>query len=173
MQEVLCFHLTCFTPDKIHQLLPFLFLHEIRFCNRFEAISEEAFVIVLIRLLYSTCYWSMMDWFGHSRTWLSIVFNDIIIHLYRQFRKTLEWDGKRLTFEKLAEYTLAIHNFGGGHCFWGFIDGTLNAICRPLVDQKEFYSGHKRKYRYKYQSIVTPNGLESSLMGPFIGWRGD
>ena len=64
---------------------------------------------------------------------------------------------------------MAIHHMGGGSCFWGFIDGTLNATCRPVLDQEEFYSGHKRKHGYKYQAIVTPDGLVSSLMGPFIG----
>lgn len=42
-----------------------------------------------------------------------------------------------------------------------------------MVGQQEFYSGHKRKHGYKYQSIVTPDGLVSSLMGPFIGRCGD
>lgn len=173
MQDVLCFHLTRFTPNEIHRLLPLLHFQDIRFRNRFEATPEEAFAVVLIRLSYPTRYWSMMDRFGHSRTWLSVVFNDTIIHLYRRFRKMLEWDDKRLTFEKLSEYALAIHNFGGGHSFWGFIDGTLNATCRPIIDQQEFYSGHKRKHGYKYQSVVSPDGLVSSLMGPFIGRRGD
>ena len=72
----------------------------------------------------------MIDRFGHSRTWLSIVFNDTIMYLYRQFRKMLKWEGKKLTFEKLSEYSLAIHNFGGRHCFWGFINGSLNTTFR-------------------------------------------
>lgn len=42
-----------------------------------------------------------------------------------------------------------------------------------MVDQEEFYSGHKRKHGFKYQSIVTPDGLVSSLMGLFISRRGD
>lgn len=68
---------------------------------------------------------------------------------------------------------MAIHNLGGGSCFWGFIDGTLNATCRPILDQEQFYSGHKQKHGYKYQSVVTPDGLVSSLMGPFISRRRD
>ncbi len=68
---------------------------------------------------------------------------------------------------------MAIHNMGGGSIFWGFIDGTLNATCPPLIDQKQFYSDHKQKYGYKFQLIVTPDGLVSSPMGLFIGWRGD
>lgn len=42
-----------------------------------------------------------------------------------------------------------------------------------MVDQLEFYSGHNQKFGYKYQSIVTPDSLVSSLMGSFISWRGD
>lgn len=68
---------------------------------------------------------------------------------------------------------MPIYHLGGGSCFWGVIDGTLNATCRPVIDQEQFYSGHKRKHGYKYHSIVTPDGLVSSLMGPFIGRRGD
>ena len=59
----------------------------------------------------------MMDRFGHSRTWLSIVFNDTMIHLYCRYQKKLAWDSQRLTYEKLSSYTMAIHNFGGGFCF--------------------------------------------------------
>lgn len=96
-----------------------------------------------------------MDRFGHSRSWLSVVFNDTIIHIYREFKQILEWDDRRLTFAKLSEFSLAIHARRGGHCFWGFIDVTLNATYPPILDQQQFYSGHKQKYGYKYQSIVT------------------
>lgn len=101
------------------------------------------------------------------------MFNDIIIHLYRQYQQILKWDDRRLTFEKCSKFSLAIHRLDGGHYFWGFINGTLNATCRPVLDQHQFYSGHKRKHSYKYQAIVTPDGMMSSLMGPFIGRRGD
>lgn len=173
MDEVLCYHLMRFTSAAIGRFLPLLELETIRFRNRIAVFPEEALAVVLIRLLYPTRYWSMMDHFGHSRSWLSIVFNDTLIYLFRRYRKKLEWDEKRLTFEKLSTYAMAIHHFGGGSCFWGFIDGTLNATCRPLVDQEQYYSGHKRKHGYKYQAVVTPDGLVSSLMGPFIGRRGD
>lgn len=89
----------------------------------------------------------MMNRLGHSRTWLSIVFNDTIIHIYWHYRKKLAWDDKRLTFAQLMIYSQAIYYFRGGFCFWGFIDDTLNATCRPMMlDQQEFYSGHKQKY---------------------------
>ncbi len=90
--------------------------------------------MVLIKLSYPNQYWQMMDRFGCSRTWLSIVFNDTLIHLYCRYQKKLAWDSERLTYKKLLDYAMAIHHFGGGSSFWGFIDGTLNATCRPVLD---------------------------------------
>lgn len=173
MSDVVCCQLTRFTYEEINRFLPLLGLDEIRFRNRITATPEEALGVLLIRLSYPTRYWSMMNQFGHSRTWLSIVFNDTLIHLYRRYHKMLAWDDRRLTFAKLSSYAIAIHSLGGGSIFWGFIDGTLNATCRPVLDQEEFYSGHKRKHGYKFQSIVTSDGLVSSLIGPFISRRGD
>lgn len=164
------------SPDFIRMKLSVSYLclvSIVRFRNRLQATAEEALAVLLIRLSYLTRYWAMMDQFGHSRTWLSIIFNDTLIHLYQRYRKKLAWDEKRLTFAQLSIYSQAIHNLGGGSCFSGFIDGTLNATCRPVLDQEQFYSGHKRKHGYKYQAITTPDGLVSSLMGSFIGRHGD
>ena len=92
MNDILCYHLTRFLVAEIQRLLPLLGLHNIRFRNRYEATPEEAFAVVLIRLSYPCRYWSMMNRFGHSRSWLSVVFNDTIIHIYKKFKKILEWD---------------------------------------------------------------------------------
>ena len=173
IDTVLGYHLMRFTPDETRAFLPLLRLDRLRFRARVRATPEQAIGVVLVRLSYPTRYWQMMETFGHSRTWISIVFNDTIIYLYRRYRRILEWDEDRLTFEQLSKYARAIFDKGGSKCIWGWIDGTLNATCRPMMDQQQYYSGHKRKHGYKYQAIVTPDGLVSSLMGPFIGRRGD
>lgn len=59
----------------------------------------------------------MIDQLGHNRTWLFIIFNDTIINLYCQYWKTLEYNTKRLTFEKLSKYALAIYNLSKKHYF--------------------------------------------------------
>lgn len=41
------------------------------------------------------------------------------------------------------------------------------------LNQKKFYSGHKRKHGFKFQGVVTPDSLISSSMGPFIGKTND
>lgn len=85
LDNVLCYHFTRFTPQEVFRILPLLRFEEIGFCNHLEAIPEEALAVVLIRLSYATRYWAMMDRFGHSRTLLSIVFNDTILYLYKQY----------------------------------------------------------------------------------------
>lgn len=62
---------------------------------------------------------------------------------------------------------------GAIHNCWGFIDGTARAICRPSLNQEEYYSGHKRIHCIKYQSIVCPDGIISSLKGAYNGRRHD
>jgi hypothetical protein len=43
------------------------------------------------------------------------------------------------------------------------------AICRPVENQRLYYIGYKRLHAVKYQSILTPDGLISSLAGPYLG----
>ena len=56
---------------------------------------------------------------------------------------------------------------------WGFVDGTARPICRPSVNQVEYYSGHKRQHCVKYQSVLCPDGLIVSLSGAYPGRRHD
>ncbi|RPB25637.1 hypothetical protein L211DRAFT_94321 [Terfezia boudieri ATCC MYA-4762] len=43
----------------------------------------------------------------------------------------------------------------------------------PTEDQQLYYSGHKGYHGIKYQSIMTPDGLISSLYGPEFSPKGD
>lgn len=56
---------------------------------------------------------------------------------------------------------------------WGFIDGTARAICRPTLEQQNYYSGHKRFHALKYQSVICPDGMIVNLQGPYEGRRHD
>lgn len=170
---VLCNHLIWFILPKNFYLLPLQGLKDIPFQNCYEVISEEVFAVVLIRLSYPIQYGSMIYRFGHSQIWLSVVFNNTIFRIYRRFKQILEWDDRRPIFAKLFEFSFAIHAKGEEHCFGGFIDGNLNATCRLILYQQQFYSGHKQKHGYKYQLILTWYGLVASLMGLFYGRRGD
>ena len=49
----------------------------------------------------------------------------------------------------------------------------MRPICRPIRNQQEYYSGHKKVHSLRYQSLVTPDGLIIHLTGPFGGRRHD
>lgn len=74
----------------------------------------------------------------------------------------------------MRAYAEAIHEKGApiANC-WKFIDGTARGICRPTINQQAYYSGHKRFHRLEYQSVVCPDGMIVSLLGPFEGRRHD
>jgi hypothetical protein len=46
-------------------------------------------------------------------------------------------------------------------------------ICRPVENQRLYYTGYKRFDAVKYQAIFTTDGLISSLAGPYLGKEGD
>nr|CAI5855962.1 unnamed protein product [Callosobruchus analis] len=97
-------------------------------------------------------------------------------HIYNEFGGLLE-DLNNLSWlnqNRLQQYADAIAGRGARvrNC-WGFIDGTARPICRPSVEQENYYSGHKRVHCLKYQSIVTPDGMTVSLLGAFEGRRHD
>ena len=84
------------------------------------------------------------------------------------------WDEARLTYEQLARYATVCKKAGTGRDIWGFIDGTATEVGRPDEDlQRAYYSGHKKKHCLQHQAIVTPDGLVTSLMGPFLGKTND
>lgn len=96
---------------------------------------------------------------------MSSVFNDVVCHVAERFQEFMRWDDGRLTMDTLRRYCEAVDE----EIIWGFIDGTAIHISRPAEQQRIFYSGHKHHHAFKYQGIVTPDGLISSLAGPVEG----
>ena len=52
---------------------------------------------------------------------------------------------------------------------WGFIDGTVRLVSRPIVGQEGIYNGHHHTHALKYQAVAMANGMIVSLAGPFVG----
>ena len=77
------------------------------------------------------------------------------------------FDQEWLRPNKLQEYARRVHEKSDAlrNC-WGFVDGTVRAICRPEKNQRVVYNGHKRVHALKYQSVVAANGLIANLYGP-------
>lgn len=135
----------------------------------------EGLCIVLKRFAYPCRYTDMVTRFGKNPTELCLIFNEVIDIIYANHHHRLQdWNQPLLSHQKLQVYAHAINQRGAPltNCF-GFVDGTLRAICRPIKDQRLVYNGHKRKHGLKFQSIVTPNGIIANLTGPYLGRRHD
>jgi hypothetical protein len=116
----------------------------------------------------------MCGQFGRSHTWLSFVFLDTVEHLCQRYREKLWWDRGRLTLRTLKRYEAAITAKGGIPGIWGWVDGTLRAICRPsTVHQRPYYSGYKKMHAFKCQGIMSPDGIMSSVVSLVEGSMGD
>lgn len=167
-------HLMRFSRADLRRLLPLLRLDRIEWSNRNSPSEEEALGVLVFRMAYPRRYLDMMDRFGHGRSWICAVFKDVLIYLYKRYQRILEWDEDRLTYVQLLKYAYALKRHGMGMSIWGWIDGTFISTCRPKeLHQRRFYSGHKKQHGIKYQAVVTPDGIVSSLMGPFLGKEGD
>ncbi len=74
----------------------------------------------------------------------------------------------------INQFTQRIHDYTGlyDNC-WGFLDGTVRAMCRPLYAQQLGYSGHKKVHGLKFQNVTLPNGLVGCHWGPELARRHD
>ena len=52
-------------------------------------------------------------------------------------------------------------------CVWGFIDGTIRRMARPLYHQRSIYTHFKKCHCVKFQSITVPEGFIACLLGPW------
>ena len=148
---------------------------EMRCENRARAHATEALCIFLRRLVYPNRLSDLEPMFGRPKATLSMLVKEVtnfILDRHGHLLSSLQqpW----LNLRSLQSYADAIRGKGSPltNCI-GFIDGTVRPICRPTVNQRLVYNGHKRTHALKYQSIVLPNGLIGNLFGPIEGRRHD
>lgn len=137
--------------------------------------ATEGLCILLKRLAFPCRYTDMVSRFGRNPTELCLIFNTVLDYVYTtQHHRLQSWDQPFLQPQALAQYSECIHVQGAPlqNCF-GFVDGTLRKIARPMKDQRLVYNGHKRVHGLKFQSVVIPNGLIANLSGPYEGRRHD
>jgi hypothetical protein len=78
-----------FTPEEIRRLVPLLGLDMVPYRNRYNADPETAFCVVAARLSFPNRWEHLVDLFGRSKSWLSTVFNDVILFLVACFGPVL------------------------------------------------------------------------------------
>ncbi|RPB10754.1 hypothetical protein P167DRAFT_490514 [Morchella conica CCBAS932] len=162
-----------FTKREIYDMLEQFNLQSIVYPARCICSAELALCITLSRLSSPSRYKDRFHQFGKSRSFQSNIFNAVICYLDSKYKVKLRWDERRLTLNTLRSYNNGIKYIGGPDGVWGFVDGTLRTICKPEENQKVFYTGYKKAHALKWQGIMTPDGLISSLFVPVEGKLGD
>jgi DDE superfamily endonuclease len=161
-----------FTVPEIQRIAPLLQLHTVEYRYRLQVDATTALCVVCARLSTPGKWYPICDLFGRSRSWLSTVFNDTVLFLAATFVESLNWHPQISDYSRLKAFSRGVHRVGGVKGVWGFIDGTFRGHRRPGGDdeaQRLVYSGHKKQHGVNYQAIVTPDGLISSLTGPWAG----
>ena len=171
-----CLHLFRFRRRDISRLKTVLNIPDaVTGSNGTVASGTESLCMLLRRLAYPNRLKDISGIFGRSTEELSILINVLLNYIYEKFQFLLSDLGhKWLDQAHLQEYAAAVHRRGAPlQNVFGFIDGTLRAMCRPSSNQRQVYNGHKREHGIKFQSVVTPNGLVANMFGPFEGRRHD
>ena len=165
-----------FLKNDIYRLKDALEIPDVlRTYNRLAVDGIEALCIFLKRFAYPSRYSDFIVRFGRAVPDYSIISSTVMDRIYNRFSYLLEdFNLSFLTPIKLEEYCRAIKRKGAAldNCF-GFINGTVHPICRPTVNQRMLYNGHKKIHALKFQSVVIPNGIIANMYGPMEGKRHD
>lgn len=165
-----------FFKNDIYNLVDVLALPAKYICyNGLNVDPVEALCILLKRFAYPCRYVDMIPRFARPEPQLCMISNLVMNDLYQTHDHLLtnlhqDW----LSPIHLEEFATEIHSKGAAlqNC-WGFVDGTVRPISRPVQNQRCLYNGHEKVHSIKFQSIAAPNGLVANLYGPVEGRRHD
>jgi hypothetical protein len=136
--------------------------------------GQTGFLILVYRLNYPTKLLQLELMFGIERTVCGRLFNVVLDFIYTKFASKILFE-KQLVLTHLDSYCQSVSTKCGNallKCF-GFIDGTVHQVCRPVKFQKSVWSGHKRVHGMKFQSVILPDGMFAQLYGPVEARRHD
>eukprot|EP00963_Diacronema_lutheri_P010751 scaffold1148_cov335-Pavlova_lutheri.AAC.1 len=162
-----------FGADELRELMGLLeipaFLWARGSTRRFR--GEEAFLLLLRRLAGREKGVHHAVVFDRSPPAISEMYNVVLHHVYQHARVAMRLE---LWEDELPSFVEALHACGCPlpQCF-GFIDGTMFDIRRPIVGQEAMYNGWKRRHKVKYQCVVLPNFLIGDWYGPATGRAND
>jgi len=138
----------------------------------YKARGVEVLCILLYSLSWPRRLCDMGEKFGRNRCAISR-FRTIAVEIVLRWQHTLTLRPEFLA-RRIAVLAKCARKKG---CplpgCWGFIDGTLRPIARPVYGEEAVFSGHKRCHGLKYQSVIGTDGLFYDFQGPFDGRRHD
>ncbi|KAG2190876.1 hypothetical protein INT47_004042, partial [Mucor saturninus] len=172
--EEKCYKMFRFTYKEICQICHIIGLdNKLRF-NSIKVTREFAMALLLYRLSFPRRLSDMVDIFGTAEDNIGRTVNGLSDILLQKFRYGLEFDERQFSKSNCEKFSRAISEKGAYYPnIVDFIDGTMQQTCRPKIneDQKALFNGWKHQHCIKFQAISTPDGITSSLSGPYVGRR--
>ena len=109
--------------------------------------------------------------FGWDPTEFRLIFT-LDFFYQRQHHRLQPWNFPFLQPPCLQRYADEVAGKGTPSYNWfGFVDGTIFRICKPVLDEKVVYSRHTKVHGVKFQIVVFPNDLITRLEGQWEGRR--
>lgn len=132
---------------------------------------------VLLRRLASPARWEdIAEDFGKFPAQLSEIFWEALENMIRvRGHLILNWRSD-LMERRAAMYASHVHDHAPLDNCVGYMDCTKQKVSRPgghNSNQRALYTGHKRTWCLKWQTVSTPDGLIFHLWGPEDGRRHD
>jgi len=135
----------------------------------------DALSVFMKRFTYPCRFGDMVVRFGKPVPQLSMITNRLMDYVFDEYSHLLaDLNQPWLSRSSLRHLAAAIHDEVAPlvNC-WGFIDGTKIPLCKPDQSQRILYNEQIRMHGIKFQSVVAPNGLIASPLGPVEGRRYD
>jgi hypothetical protein len=135
-----------FVKEDLYELAGQLRLpDEFVLSNRIRVDRMVALCMTLRRLSYPTRLVDLEHFFGWPKSTISMIVNDTINHIYETFKGKITNLNQEWIVNRMQLYADKIHRKGAPltNCF-GFVDGTVRPMCRPMNLQRIVYNGHKR-----------------------------
>ena len=171
--NVQCRSLFRFDKDDLVELTEFLALpHQYVAQNGMVWSPIEGTCMLLCRLCYPGRLLDLAPYFGRSVPECSLIVNNMLADVHHRFSYLMSsvsqpWMDHEKYCAAVVQKGAPVNNI------FSFVDGTLRHICRPGQNQREMFSGHKRRHGLKFQHVMLPNGIVCHSFGPFPGSRHD
>lgn len=176
LSDTKCLDFFHFTKVDIHHLKTALQIpDECASQSRLRFTGLEGLCLLLARLASPGKLSHLVDVFARDRTAISRIFTWMINFIFYSQNTRIELlDHLWINQQRLETYAEHTTMFGSPLVnIVGFIDGTARPICRPIAQQQDYYSGHKKQHCLKYQAVTFPDGIIGRLDGPWQGHRHD
>jgi hypothetical protein len=151
--------LTRFSKNEIRMLSKYFQLNQIQWRNRYKSDWKTSICLLLVRLAWSKRLFRLSQLFHKNSSWLSSIFNDVVVYLYERYRDIVQWHSMLNNYKRVRRYAKAISRELDSKelCFWDFIDETFREVARSVNEQSEIYFDYKKKHDIKFQNKLNSN----------------